>query len=379
MSLPPRSSSSFDPSTIDLPAFLAELEELRAEIDASVSEEDARHLKRVERWGRFGTLVGLSTAWIFPNPISAIGLGLGRSTRWLVMHHVGHRGYDRVPGIAPHRTSRGFAKGWRRYIDWLDWMHPEAWIYEHNVLHHSHTGEEADPDLLERNAEDLQRHPRWARYAILFLLAITWRASYYAPSTLDAWREKREAQRKKRGEKPLPPRWLELWGLCYLPYGLFHFALLPALFLFISPWAALSVLLNSLMAEVITNVHTFLVVGPNHTGDDLYRFARPPKNKAERMLFQTVGSVNFATGGDRTDYAHLWLNYQIEHHIFPDLSMLQYQRVQPAVKALCAKYGVPYVQESVWTRARKMVDVVVGASKMRRFEDVEAPQQSAAA
>jgi hypothetical protein len=37
------------------------------------------------------------------------------------------------------------------------------------------------------------------------------------------------------------------------------------------------------------------------------------------------------------------------------------------VRALCEKYGVPYVQESVWTRVRKMVDVVVGKTSMRRF------------
>jgi hypothetical protein len=47
--------------------------------------------------------------------------------------------------------------------------------------------------------------------------------------------------------------------------------------------------------------------------------------------------------------------------------MLQYQRVQPKLRALCEKYGVPYVQESVWTRARKMVDIIVGKRSMRRI------------
>ena len=49
-----------------------------------------------------------------------------------------------------------------RYLDWLDWMLPEAWVFEHNVLHHSHTGEDADPDLLPPSLRrgdlpDLQR------------------------------------------------------------------------------------------------------------------------------------------------------------------------------------------------------------------------------
>ena len=33
-----------------------------------------------------------------------------------------HRGYDRVPGAPEERTSRGFAKGKRRFVDWLDWI-----------------------------------------------------------------------------------------------------------------------------------------------------------------------------------------------------------------------------------------------------------------
>ena len=60
------------------------------------------------------------------------------------------------------------------------------------------------------------------------------------------------------------------------------------------------------------------------------------------------------------------MNYQIEHHVFPDVSMRAYQRVQPKVKALCAKYGVPYVQESVLTRFKKMLDVAVGRTSMLR-------------
>jgi hypothetical protein len=31
------------------------------------------------------------------------------------------------------------------------------------------------------------------------------------------------------------------------------------------------------------------------------------------------------TGSDANDFLHGWLNYQIEHHMFPDLSMLSYQ------------------------------------------------------
>jgi fatty acid desaturase len=369
---PSPSGPSFDVSRVDLPAFLADVQALRAEADASLCEADGKHLRRIERWGRLATAVGLATAWVFPNPVSVVGLTLGRSTRWLLMHHVGHRGYDRVPGVEATRKSKGFAHGWRRFLDWPDWMLPEAWKYEHNVLHHSHTGEEADPDLLERNAAKLQRLPMPLRWVMLAVLALTWRASYYAPETLEVWRKQRQALAKP-GDAPLPPAWQELLLRSYLPYVLWHFVALPALFLPLGTWAAVSALCNSLLAELLTNLHTFLVVGPNHTGEDLYRFDTAPKGKAERYLFQVLGSVNYRTGGDVTDYAHLWLNYQIEHHLFPDLPMSTYRAIQPKVRALCERHGIPYVQESVWTRARKMADVVVGRRTMKRYAPAVAP------
>ncbi|RYZ41595.1 MAG: fatty acid desaturase, partial [Myxococcaceae bacterium] len=179
-----RGTPDFDLASVDVEGFHRELKEIRAQVDASLGEADAAHLRKLERWGRMATWLGVGTAWICPNPLSAVALGLGRSTRWLLMHHVGHRGYDRVPGLPASRTSKGFAKGHRRFLDWLDWMLPEAWVFEHNVLHHSHTGEDADPDLLERNAEGTLRdtgRPLPLRYVQLALLAITWRASYYAP------------------------------------------------------------------------------------------------------------------------------------------------------------------------------------------------------
>ena len=359
-----RDPRPLDLSAVDLDAFFADLKALRREIDASLGEEDLRHLRKLERWGRAATALGLLGAGIAPNPVSAVALSLGRSTRWLLMHHVGHRGYDKVPGAPARYTSKVFARGARRFLDWPDWMLPEAWIYEHNVLHHAYTGEALDPDVVERNTEDLRAYPKPVRYALMGLLALTWRASYYAPKTLRLWRERRaeDGESSEGGDGHLRAL---MWS-CYLPYAALHFGVLPLLYLPLGPWGVFSAFCNSLMAEALTNVHTFCVVGPNHTGDDLFQFQDRPASRAEHAARQAAASVNFATGGDLRDYAHLFLNYQIEHHLFPDLPMRQYQKVQPQVKAICEKHGVPYVQESVWKRVKKMVDVAVGNTEGRR-------------
>lgn len=366
----PVTPDTFDPSTVDCDAFFKELRAIRKDVEASYGEEDIAHVKLMERLGRAATAVGLATAW-FPNPISIAGLALGRSTAWLLMHHIGHRGYDRVPNVPERLTAKGFAAGWRRFVDWPDWMLPEAWKYEHNVLHHTNTGELKDPDLIERNTEMLRgsKVPVALKYVAMGALAVTWRASYYAPTTIKVFLQRGT---NRTGEE-IPPKYFRtLLGKCYAPYALVQFGVLPLLYAPLGPLAMGSALVNSLAAEAVSNFHTFLVVGPNHTGDDLYRFDEPARSHAEAAVRQVLGSVNYALGDELTDYAHLYLNYQIEHHLFPDIPMARYREIQPRVKALCEKHGIPYVQESVWTRFRKMIDVAVGKTSMKRVKDVGA-------
>ena len=127
---------------------------------------------------------------------------------------------------------------------------------------------------------------------------------------------------------------------------------------------------NLVAAEILTNLHSFLIVVPNHAGEDVYRFKTPVKVKTDDFYLRAViGSANFRTGGDVNDFLHGFLNYQAEHHCWPSLSMLSYQRGAPELKAICERHGVPYTRESVFVRLRKTVDVMVGLSSMRRFPE----------
>ena len=350
---------------VDLEGFHREIRDLRTKLEEGLGDEDLQHLYKIERWGKIATAIGMATAWMGPNLISALGLGLGRSTRWILMHHVGHRGYDKVPGTPARYTSKVFARGSRRYLDWADWMIPEAWIYEHNILHHSHTGEAQDPDLVERNSVPLRdpKIPKAVRYGFVAFMAATWKASYYAPNTLREWTHRGKPPLPNGEDYPVPKG--ELFAKCYLPYAALQFIGLPLVFSPLGPLAVASAFTNSVMAEIITNAHTFVVVGPNHSGDDLWRFSDKSKTRAEHLARQVVGTVNFPTGTDLVDYGHLWLNYQIEHHLFPDMPMKKYQEAQPAVKAICEKYGIMYKQENVFKRVKKLVDIMVGNAKMK--------------
>lgn len=376
--------------TINARAFTRELDALRTEIESQLSLEDFDHLKKMETWGRMASGLGYATAWIGPNLFSAAAMAIGSTARWaIVAHHVSHRAFDGIEGVPVRYTSKGFAKGARRYLDWLDWIHPEAWNLEHNVLHHFYTGESKDPDLVEDNAEVLRRPDlrKAVKYATVALYAFTWKFTYYAPNTfqvLTKARAKRaeRATQTEHGEThpaapdasmhyrnvydPRTPEGREFWQACVVPYVGVRFIGIPLAFAPLGPWATFSVFCNTLMAEGLTNLHSFLIIAPNHAGDDVTRFAQPRDNQSAFYVRQVQGSVNYSTGGDVQDFLQGFLNYQIEHHLFPAMPPRAYQRMQPRVKAICEKYGVAYIQEPIWKRVRKLVDIMVGNTSMVR-------------
>lgn len=356
--------------------FRADMDALRKTTLASLGPADLDNIRRHARWSLLCTILGYATAWIAVQPFSIAVLGLGLTGRWLVAHHVAHGGYERVPGAPAHYTRDRFARGLRRFVDWFDWIEPEAWAYEHNFLHHYHTSELADPDLVHRNFGALRRWPipRFAKVLLVLLAASAWKLLYFAPQALNGLESKKNADKAAPHQYFLAP-WnffdprlaivRHFWLRSVLPYSLFHFVIVPALFLPLGTHAAVAVLVNRLLAEVFTNLQTFLLVVPSHTGDDLLCFDTTPKGRSDFYLRQVLATANYMPGSDVHDFLHMGINYQIEHHLFPDLPLSAYRRMQPEVAAACRKHGIPYVEESVFRRFAKMIEVAVGPAKPR--------------
>jgi linoleoyl-CoA desaturase len=42
------------------------------------------------------------------------------------------------------------------------------------------------------------------------------------------------------------------------------------------------------------------------------------------------------------------LNFQIEHHLFPDISHVHYPKISRIVKEVAKKHGVPYHYHKTW-------------------------------
>ena len=385
---------------LDLYAFRDEIKALGKQLAAQQGPADLAHLNKIVWWSRLSQWVGALTMWYSINPVSIFLLSVGCMTRWTCIgHHVCHGGDDKLDESKRYNQFT-FAVGtvYRRATDWLDWMLVEAWNCEHNQLHHYYLGEEEDPDLVEENLRLMRETPapRAVKVLVSCLMMTIWKWWYYAPNTFKVLKQ----NQLRRAGKPLPshptmpgskwastinPDWLTVGPIFYTaseffvrvlgPFFLARFVLLPAAFgLLLGRAAFYNSLVTLIAAELLTNAHAFLNIVTNHAGDDLYRFeGHCSPRSGTYFLRQVISSVNFRTGtpyttlGDVNDFLHGWLNYQIEHHLWPDLSMLSYQKAAPLVRAICAKHGVPYVQQSVFWRLKKTIDIMTGHNSMRRF------------
>jgi len=292
---------------------------------------------------------------------------------------------------------------WRRGLDWFDWMLPEAWNVEHNQLHHYKLGEEKDPDLVERNMAAIRDAdlPLIVKDLATFVVVCTWKWWYYAPNTFKHLRAVEERKKdRQQFDKVLEKVNLDdslvftnlLFGTTkeslpfvtlmdfmtrvmgpFLVYRFMLLPLVPAFALFALTGTDFSAtyatcVCHFLLADLFANIHSFIIIATNHCGDDLYRFTKPCRfGSGTFYLRQVISSANFAAGTDTVDFFHGWLNYQVEHHLWPSLSMLSYQKSMPEVKAICAKHGVPYVQQNVFWRLWKTVKIMTGRSSMRLY------------
>jgi len=404
----------------DTEAFRKDVDDLGNRLLANQGPADVEHLKKMIMWSNVCAAVGLGTMWMTPNPVSVFCISAWIMSRWtMIAHHTCHGGYNKQDDGTGRFTSIGFAVGsvMTRCRDWFDWMLPEAWNVEHNNLHHYRLGEAGDPDLVERNLEMLRdiRLPRPLKYVVVAVVASIWKWWYYAPNT---YKQLKIMQLRKEGTE-IPAKeahdaftltsflnlgeskkygfgFRDYIGRVMGPYLALRFFALPAPLLLL-PGGRLfykHALINLALADALSNIHSFIIIATNHCGDDLYKFVNSVRPKSGSFFMRAVTSgANFRTANgidangkaravhghtaDLNDFMHGWLNYQIEHHAWPQLSMLSYQKSAPEMRAICEKHGVPYVQQNVFKRLKKTADVMVGATSMRPFDESwEAPKDA---
>jgi len=84
----------------------------------------------------------------------------------------------------------------------------------------------------------------------------------------------------------------------------------------------------------------YCVLAPGHFPAEAIALPRAATN-GDYALLQTASTVNF-----RTRFFGRWicsgLEYQIEHHLFPNISHTHYPKVSVVVQQFCLEHGLPY-------------------------------------
>ena len=115
---------------------------------------------------------------------------------------------------------------------------------------------------------------------------------------------------------------------------------LTALLLVLSP---LQAVVFVLVQQGLFGLYLGCSFAPNHKG-------MPTLTAAEELDFvrrQVLTSRN-VRGSRSVDFLLGGLNYQIEHHLFPNMPRPNLRRAQPLVRAFCDEHGITYSEAGIF-------------------------------
>jgi fatty acid desaturase len=293
-------------------------------------------LERRRGWygARIGlNLVGLAAGWVVFAIVgeswwqlaTAAYLAVVFTQLAFVGHDAGHRqlfgsrrANDRV-GLLHANLLVGISFGW--------------WVPKHNAHHSNPNHEDLDPDIsitaLAFTADQasakhglvrlLARHQAWLFFPLLLL-----EAAHLHLASLKAI---------IRGG----------WGRANAVEGLLlgaHVAgYVTALVVVLSPLQALAFVV---VQQGLFGLYLGCAFAPNHKG-------MPTLTQADELDFlrrQVLTSRN-VRGSWPVDWLLGGLNYQIEHHLFPNMPRPNLRRAQPLIRAFCQDHGLLYAEASL--------------------------------
>ena len=119
-----------------------------------------------------------------------------------------------------------------------------------------------------------------------------------------------------------------------------HAALFALVFL-VMPWSIALVFLGTQLA--VFGVYMGASFAPNHKGMPII----PRDQKVDFLRRQVLTSRNIR-GGKFMDVLMGGLNYQVEHHLFPNMPRPSLAKASAMVKEYCREHAISYTETSLW-------------------------------
>ena len=257
-----------------------------------------------------------------------------------IVHDSGHRAIFRSPAVndvAGEISSFFLAMGYH------------AWRIRHNV-HHAHTNEEGeDPDLdIPFHSFTLKRFE--GQTGVLRHIA-RYQAFIFYPLRLLVVFSRRLSSINYFRSRPRNLRLaveIGLWLVGIAAWFVAPFVLFP-----LAKAILLFVIVHTTMGFYLSNVFA-----PNHKGMPQFE-----QGVEVSFLEQQITTSRNITPGWLTDFAYIGLNYQIEHHLFPNCPRSKLKRITPYIRAICRETGLPYTETGIIESNKIIVATLNGVAK----------------
>jgi fatty acid desaturase len=333
----------------DLDAFGREIDAIQNEVKSSLGDADRRYIQRMIRLQRslalIGRLVIFSSIAFWPGfhhraagvasfaivlCLGTLMLGLSKILENMeIGHNVLHGQWDWMNDPNIHSST------W----EWDTVCPSDQWKHSHNVLHHTWTnviGRDRDVGYEILRVTDAQPwHPAYLLqplYNTLLALLFEWGIALHDVDLTGLLRGKKSFREVSTNLKGVRQKALKQAAKDYVLWPLLAGPFFPV------------VLLANVAANLMRNTWSYMIIFCGHFPSGVAVFTEEDVESETRGGFlarQLLASCNIE-GGSLFQVLSGNLSFQIEHHLFPDLPSNRYAEVAPRVRAIAARYGLPY-------------------------------------
>ncbi len=228
------------------------------------------------------------------------------------------------------------------------------WKVQHNVLHHTYTNiHEVDEDISPRGILRMTPYGPWKSfhkfqhlYAWFFygLLTLVW---VVVKDFVRILRYHKDGMVKKQ-KANYAAEWAIL--LASKAFYIGYIAVLPAILLDVTWW---QILVGFLAMHYVGGFILAIIFQPAHVIDGT-EYPMPDDNgKMENSwaIHQMLTTTNFANNNRILNWYVGGLNFQVEHHLFPNICHVHYRNISPIVKYTAEEFGIPYKSEPTFIGA----------------------------
>ena len=318
----------------DVEALGAELDQIRADIEADRGARDARYIRNTILFQRSLEVTGRALTvgardrrlwWA-----GATVLGVSKIIENMELgHNVMHGQWDWMNDPEVHSTS------W----EW-DLTGPSAhWKHTHNYIHHKYTnvlGMDHDVGYkILRVTRDEAWEPRRAFqpfFNLMLAATFEWGIALHDLELKEVIAGRKPMEQARPEIKLFARKAVRQLGKDYV--------LFPAL---TGPNYKHTITAN-LTANFIRNLWAYVVIFCGHFPDGAEKFTvatLEDETRGQWYLRQMLGTANFEAG-PALAFMSGNLCYQIEHHLYPDMPSNRLAAVSVRVRELCEKYDLPY-------------------------------------